>query len=150
MDSIEKLALKRLGWSVAGLGMFGVTRAVRRRYGVGSGGRVPFPVALGVVGVSALVQHQVESANRTYLYEKGRADEAAAVADLDRSVSEAMREAKAEGDEVANPSNTRIINAAGKTTEQVIAEAKAVLGDSDWRVKSITPSKPKHPSNEGK
>lgn len=133
MDRMEKLALKRLGWSVAGLGVLGVTRGVRRRYGVGSGGRVPFPVVLGVVGVSALVQYQVEAANRAYLYEKGRADEAEAVA---------------EGDEVANPSNTRIIDAAGKTTEQVVAEAKAAMGDGEWVLKSVTPSNPKHPSNE--
>lgn len=126
MDSMEKLALKRLGWSVAGLGMFGVARAVRNRYGVGSGGRVPFPVALGVVGVSALVRYQVEAANRAYLYEKGRADEAEAVA---------------EGDEVANPSKTRVIDAAGKTQEQVIAEAKEAMKDGDWRIVSVTPSK---------
>ena len=137
MDRMEKLTLKRLGWSVAGLGMFGVARVVRRRYGVHTVGRVPFPVALCVAGVSALVQHQVRAADLAYQYEKGRADEAAEYA----ADNEALREALAEDD------GTHVIEAAGKTTEQVIAEAKAVMGDGDWRLKSVTPSKLKHPSN---
>ena len=94
MDRMEKLTLKRLGWSVAGLGMFGVTRVVRRRYGVRTVGRVPFPVALGVAGLSALVQRQVEAAERAYQYEKGRADEAAEFA----ADNEALREAMADDD----------------------------------------------------
>lgn len=50
----------------------------------------------------------------------------------------------------SNPSNTRVIDAAGKTAEQVVAEAKAAMRDGEWTLKSVTPSKPKHPANGGK
>ena len=138
MDRLGKLALKRLGWSVAGLGVLGVTRGVRRRYGVRSVGRVPLPVAVGVVGVSALVRHQQTANDRAYWYEKGRQDEAA---DFEAE-SEALREVVGQ-----EQPPTRIIDAAGKTQEQVIAEAKEALKGSDWRLVSVTPSRAQHPSN---
>ena len=138
MGNMENLALKRLGWAVADLGVLLAVRKVRRHYGVQPTGRVPFPVAVGIVGVSTLVRHQQTANDRAYWYEKGRQDEAA---DFEAE-SDALREVVGQ-----DQPSTRIIDAAGKTQEQVIAEAKEAMKDGDWRIVSATPSKPRHTTN---
>ena len=75
---------------------------MRRRYGVHSVGRVPLPVALGVLGVSALVRHQQEAADRDYWYQRGY-DEAEAVADqAARHIADLEVAAPSVGDDVAD------------------------------------------------
>ena len=134
----QRFAFERLGWSVASLGVLVAARKLRHHYGVQATGRVPLPVALGVIGASIAVRHKQEATDRAYWYEKGRQGEAA---DFEAE-SDALREVVGQ-----DQSSTRIIDAAGKTQEQVIAEAKEAMKDGDWRIVSVTPSRAQHPSN---
>lgn len=67
--------------------------------------------------------------------------------EVEAAVERALRRQESKA---SNPSNTRVIDAAGRTAEQVVAEAKAAMRDGEWTLKSVTPSKPKHPANGGK